>query len=255
MIPAESYGVCRLTMVAVRQEASLASPWCTQLLFGDHYLVVARSADSRFLRIKIYADGAEGWIDSRQHQPIPAEYFDYLSRAEFKITTDIISHILYNKSPVVIVMGSIIPISSAELFRMEEHFAFNGEAKSLGQYRDAEFLKYQALKYLGAPYLPGGKTPFGIDPGGLIQMAYKFCGYQLPRFPEQQIKCGKAVPDPDHIQPGDLLSMQDAGEPLHPAIVLETKPLTVLHVVEKVKTEELSAPITPSAIRRILATS
>lgn len=145
MKPVERYGVCRLNLVAVRHEPSFSSPWCTQLLFGDHYQVIAETTDKRFLRIKIYADGVEGWIDSRQHHDISSGYFDYLCRAEFKITTDITSSILYNKSTIIIIMGSIIPISSAELFRMEEQFAFNGEAKSLGQYRDAEFLKAQIL--------------------------------------------------------------------------------------------------------------
>lgn len=33
--------------------------------------------------------------------------------------------------------------------------------------------------YLNAPYLWGGKTPFGIDCSGFTQMVYKLNGYHL----------------------------------------------------------------------------
>lgn len=252
MKPVERYGVCRLNLIAVRQEPSLSSPMCTQLLFGDHYQVVAEITDKNFLRIKIYADGAEGWIDSRQHHDISPGYFDYLCRAEFKITTDITSSILYNKSNIVIVMGSIIPISSAELFRMEEQFAFNGEAKSLGQYRDAEFLKTQVLKYVNAPYLPGGKSPFGIDEGALIQMAYRFCGHLLPRYPAQQLRSGRPVSGLHDACRGDLVLMEKPGGKLHPAILIDISPYRIAHVAEKVVIEELTPDQSLAGIRRIL---
>lgn len=255
MMAVEGYGVCRLNVVTVWQEPSFHAPWCTQLLFGDHYQVLGQSADHRFLRIKICADGTEGWIYSLQHHAISAEYFDYLNRAEFKITTDVTSSILYNKSQVVIVMGSIIPISTAELFRMEEHFAFNGEAKNLGQYRDAEYLKNQVMKYVGAPYLPGGKTPFGIDPGALVQMAYRFCGYMLPRFPEQQIKAGKPVIDPTKVCPGDLLFLNQGSKVLQPAILLETHPWRAVLVTDRVNISEIDPAATLAGIRRILASA
>ncbi|MCS6973887.1 MAG: C40 family peptidase [Cyclobacteriaceae bacterium] len=251
MKPVEGYGVCRLSMVAVWQEPSFTSGWNTQLLFGDHYQVIAETTDKKFLRIKIYADGAEGWIDSRQHHAISAEYFDYLSRAEFKITTDVTSGILYNRSTVVIVMGSIIPISSAELFRMEEQFAFNGEAKSLGQYRDAEYLKSQAMKYLSTPFLPGGKSPFGIDDAAFVQMAFRFCGYMLPRFALQQIRCGRSVNDITASRTGDVLFFRSANN-LHPAILISTDPFQVIHVVDKVRIDDLTPDAEVADIRRIL---
>lgn len=248
----ERFGVCRLNLVAVRHEPSFSSPWCTQLLFGDSYQVFAETADKKFIRIKIYADGVEGWIDSRQHHEISSDYFEYLNRAEFKITTDVTSTILYNKSSVTIVMGSIIPISAAELFRMEEQFAFNGEAKSLGQYRDAEFLKTQIMKYYGAPFLPGGKSPFGIDGGGLVQMAYKFCGYMLPRYPEQQLRCGRRVSDIGKAGSGDLIFIEAEEKRLQPAILIDTMPLRVAYVAEKVRFDELRPDVRLAGIRRVL---
>ncbi len=197
------FGVCRLSLVSVRAEASDRAELTTQLLFGEHYEVESASKDKKWLKIKIHFDQYEGWIDAKQHHSITKDHFEYINRADFKISTDVTTSILYNKSPLAILMGSIIPISGSELFKMEEQFAFNGESKSLGQKRDAEFLKITAKKYLNAPYQWGGKSPFGIDCSGFVQMVFKINGYKLLRDSLQQAKQGKAVELKD-LQPGDL---------------------------------------------------
>jgi hypothetical protein len=175
------YGVGRLSIISVRKEPSSLSQQVTQLLFGDHYEVIDESKDRHWLQIRIYFDGTIGWIDAKQHHAITREYFDQINTADFKITTDVCSTILYKKTPLSIVIGSVVPISQSELFKMEEQFAFNGEAKSIGQKRDGEFVKNIALKYLNAPEQDGGRSPFGIDGMGLIQTVYRIAGYHLPR--------------------------------------------------------------------------
>lgn len=198
------HGVCRLSMVSIRSESSDKAEIVTQLLFGEHYEVILESKDKKWLRIRNYFDQYEGWMDAKQHHSITKEYFDYINRADFKITTDITTSILYNKNPIPIVMGSVIPISGAELFKMEDQFAFNGESKSMGQKRDVEFLKLTSQKYLNAPYQWGGKSPFGIDCSGLTQMVFKINGHKLQRDTSQQAKQGKPVEYKD-AQPGDLV--------------------------------------------------
>ena len=93
------HGVCRLSVVPVRIEAHDKGEQVTQLLFGDHYVVTEQTGDRKWLKIMINYDQYEGWIDNKQHHAIVPEYYDYLNRAEFKITTDVTASILYNKSP------------------------------------------------------------------------------------------------------------------------------------------------------------
>ena len=232
------YGVCRLAIVPVRKSSSDAAEQVTQLLFGDHYHVHAVSPDKKWLQIVIFSDQTEGWIDTRQHHAITPEYFEQINQADFKITMDVASNILYKKSPMTIVMGSIVPISNSELFKMEEQLAFNGEAKSLGQRRDFEFLKSIALKYVNAPYQRGGKSPFGIDASGMIQMIFKIAGYTLPRDIAHLILQGKGITSLGEALPGDLAFFQNKkGEVNHVGIVLDEE--KIIHASGRVRVDHL----------------
>jgi gamma-D-glutamyl-L-lysine dipeptidyl-peptidase len=233
------FGVCRLSLVAVRGSYSDKDALVTQLLFGDHYEVLGRSADLKWLQIKIAFDGYQGWIDAKQHHRISNDQYEYLQRAELKISTEITTSILYNKVPLTILMGSIIPISSAELFKMEEQFAFNGEAKNLGQKREFEFLRSCANRYLNSPYLWGGKSPFGIDCSGFTQLVYKIAGYPLLRDAYQQASQGKPVKGFSEAKPGDLAFFKNhEGVITHVGIVYANNQL--IHSSGRVRIDTLT---------------
>lgn len=233
------FGICRLSVVPVRLEPSDKTEMLTQLLFGDQYEVTQQTTDKKWLKIKIQYDQYEGWIDEKQHHTISKDYFEYLDQAEFKITTDITTSILYHKSPQVILMGSMIPISSSELFKMEEQFAFNGEAKNVGQKREFEFLKNTAIKYINAPYVWGGKSPFGIDCSGFTQMVFKISGYNLFRDAGQQAHQGKSVKSYHDAKPGDLVFFKNnEGKIVHVGILLNED--KIIHASGRVRIDHFN---------------
>jgi cell wall-associated NlpC family hydrolase len=203
-------GICRLGVVPVRYEPSDTSEMVTQLLFGDHYGVIEK--EKNWVKIRIEFDAYEGWIDSKQHSEISIEYFDHLNNTEFKIATDITSAVLFKKRLIQIVIGSILPISSYELFEVNEQFAFNGTSKNMGEKQDFEYLKQISKRYLNAPYLWGGKTPFGIDCSGLSQQIFKVCGYRLKRDAAQQHLQGEKVINLEEAHPGDLAFFHNQKE-------------------------------------------
>ncbi|MEL6535162.1 MAG: C40 family peptidase [Bacteroidota bacterium] len=204
-------GVCRLSVVPVRQAPQESAEQITQLLFGEHYEVLEADASEEWYRIRMIWDEYEGWINHLQHHAIPQEYFEQINAADYKICLDVTASLLFRKVPTPILIGSVLPLSPNELFQMEEQLAFNGDSKSLSQRRDVEFLKQMATRYLGAPYLWGGKSPFGIDCSGFTQMVFKLTGYNLHRDSYQQAEQGLAVDNFSDIEVGDLVFFTKNG--------------------------------------------
>ena len=234
MIEIGQKGISRLSVIAVRAAAKDSAEIVTQLLFGDHYTVLEVAKDAKWLKIQIYFDDYEGWIDIKQFHFISDAYFDQINHSDYKICTDLTASILYQKNLLPVTIGAIIPISTNEIFKIEEHLGFNGEAKSLSARRDGEYLKNMAMKYLNAPYLWGGKSPFGLDCSGFTQMVFKICGYKLKRDASQQVLQGKAVEKLENALPGDLAFFRNTEKKvIHVGILLENQ--TIIHASGKVK--------------------
>lgn len=77
---------------------------------------------------------------------------------------------------------------------------------AIGQY-ETDFVAV-AERFVGTPYLWGGKSSLGIDCSGLVQVALTACGVRCPRDSDmQQDALGRALSEDEthHLQRGDLI--------------------------------------------------
>jgi cell wall-associated NlpC family hydrolase len=78
-----------------------------------------------------------------------------------------------------------------------------------------------AESFVNSPYLWGGRSPYGIDCSGLIQVIFKMIGEKLPRDASQQVTRGETVNFMNLTQVGDLAFFDDEeGNIVHVGMIL-----------------------------------
>jgi len=212
------FGICRYSTVCVRKEPSHSSELVTELLFNDLYETIDNQED--WLRIKMEYDGYEGWISKKQHQEIPDEVYNTL------ISKD--KNVICN--PIEIYDGKILTFGTT-IFG-------NPNPDPNPDPNFAEEMISNGLKLLDIPYRWGGRTVFGIDCSGFVQLCAKTVGIKLPRDASLQVKCGEDVYFITEAQPGDLAFFENEEQHIvHVGIIIEGE--KIIHASGKVRIDPL----------------
>ena len=228
------FGICNLAIIPIRAEASDRSEQVSQLLFGEHFKVIELTA--KWAQVELAYDGYIGWIDVKQFQPISEENYTFLNETTSLLNADLIEYITTPNN-------QLMPISlGASLSFLENtsintsNYSFDG-TKVSGIKPKSELLK-TAFLYLNAPYLWGGKTPFGIDCSGFTQMVYKLNGVHLLRDASQQATQGVPLSFIEESEPGDLAFFDnEEGKIIHVGIMMENN--YIIHASGKVRIDRL----------------
>ena len=98
-------------------------------------------------------------------------------------------------------------------------------------------IEKNVLSFLNAPYLWGGRTIFGIDCSGFVQIVFKIIGKSLPRDASQQVRCGEDIKLPQ-ARIGDVAFFANGdGKIVHVGILLgEGK---IIHASGKVRIDKI----------------
>ncbi|MDI9340331.1 MAG: C40 family peptidase [Sediminibacterium sp.] len=219
------YGICTLSVVPCRKEPSGASEMVTQLLFGDYYEVLEKTED--WVRIKIKYDAYECWLSVKQHTSVPEKEFFSLQNQPPALCNELIQ-ILSDPATGLhfpITIGAVLPNYEQGKLRINDKtFTLDGSVYSFSKPQDAEHILKTAYLFLNAPYLWGGKSPFGIDCSGFTQLVFKLNGYTLPRDAYQQVECGTPLSFVDEAQAGDLAFFDnEEGRIVHVGILLDNQ--------------------------------
>lgn len=228
------YGICNLAIIPLRIEPSDRSEQVSQVLFGEHFEIIEQL--KQWFKVRLQYDNYEGWIDSKQCQIISESDFNEISNSAQILNHDLVEYITTKDNSLIpIPIGASVSFLNFEGIN-KNNFEFEG-LKVTGIKPKSELIK-TAFMYLNAPYLWGGKTPFGIDCSGFTQMVYKLNGYKLLRDASQQSTQGEALSFIEESEPGDLAFFDnEEGRIIHVGIIMNDN--YIIHASGKVRIDRL----------------
>lgn len=228
------YGICNLAIIPLRIEPSDRSEQVSQVLFGEHFEILEQL--KQWFKIRLQYDDYEGWIDAKQCQLITESDFTEISNSSQILNHDLVEYVTTKDNLLIpIPIGSSLTFLNYDGINLN-NFEFEG-LKVTGIKPKSELIR-TAYMYLNAPYLWGGKTPFGIDCSGFTQMVYKLNGYKLLRDASQQSSQGEALSFIEESEPGDLAFFDnEEGKIIHVGIIMKDN--YIIHASGKVRIDRL----------------
>jgi hypothetical protein len=228
------FGICNLSVIPLRKEANDRSEIVSQVLFGEQFQIL--EVNKQWTKVKLQFDEYEGWIDTKQYQTITSSNYEKLSKEAIILNNDLVEYITTPHNQLIpITLGATLSFLNHDDINIQ-NYDFEG-LKICGIQPKSNLLN-TAFMYLEAPYLWGGKTPFGIDCSGFTQMVYKLNGYKLLRDASQQATQGEVLSFIEESEPGDLAFFDnEEGNIIHVGIILENN--YIIHSSGKVRIDRL----------------
>lgn len=234
------FGISGLSIIPVRKEPSERSEMITQILFGEQFEVHEQFFG--WCRITMKYDGYQGWIDQKMITPLSERTYRKIEAHPLAVCTDILNLVpIASEQNMMIVAGSSLPCwrpykhefsIGKEIFKMEGKFRYNPPADI------RRFIIQHALMFFNAPYLWGGRSPFGIDCSGFSQIIYKMAGIKLPRDAREQVFQGTVLSFIEETLPGDLAFFDDdEGKIVHVGILWGKN--KIIHASGKVRIDNV----------------
>ncbi len=232
-------GICNLSVIPVRAEASEKSEMVTQILFGELFTVNEQKGSWSHVRL-IY-DNYEGWVDTKMISPIDEEVFHSLNYAECGYTRDLIDVVknIFTGQLFPILLGSSVRNIKQNIFTVgTQNYEFEGELSPSPPSPDKNEILEMAQSLMNAPYLWGGCTPFGIDCSGFTQLVFKTNGIKLLRDASQQATQGEDVGFISEAESADLAFFDnEEGNITHVGIVMGDG--RIIHASGKVRIDKI----------------
>ncbi|RUA24150.1 MAG: hydrolase Nlp/P60 [Bacteroidetes bacterium] len=234
-----AFGICNVSIMPLRADADDRSEMVSQVLFGETLDVLEMRSNWAFVRV--LTDRYEGWVDPKQFVIIDDAELNKVSTAKLYYTTDLVQILTHVKSKQMIplVMGSHLPgLYARKLELGGEQYIFDGSSIPSIIKPTRKRILENAMMYINAPYLWGGKSPFGIDCSGFSQTVYKVSGIMLNRDASQQALQGETVNFITDALAGDLAFFDNEdGNIIHVGILLGDN--KIIHASGKVRIDAI----------------
>jgi len=223
----------------MRRKPREQSEMVSQLLFGEIYCV--EEVRQKWLRITTSFDHYAGWIDRKLFREISRD--DYVQQEASRppaLAARIAELELPDSSVFLIMAGSSLPgydPSGHIMVLVDMKLIIRPFFEDIVPARSKQIIQ-TALGFLNCPYLWGGRSIFGFDCSGFVQVVYKIHGYSLPRDAHQQAESGIEVRTIHEARTGDLAFFADEqGNINHVGIIVS--PEEIIHCSGWVRIDRL----------------
>ena len=221
---------CLVTVAPIRSEASDSSEIVSQLLFGEPVEIL--KFHETWINIRTIMDGYEGHVDIKHLLPLTnKEFKNWLN--DFSYQEEFTKSITTAWGKQLTSRGSFI--SSESTFKIGD-FAFS---QNVEERKFSTSLVESAKELVNVPYLWGGKSVFGIDCSGFVQLIFRLHNFNLPRDAYQQAEIGETI-EFINSQPGDLAYfINKKGKIIHVGLVIGNS--KIIHASGRVRIDNLTA--------------
>ncbi|HVW95149.1 MAG TPA: C40 family peptidase [Mucilaginibacter sp.] len=227
------YGICNLSVIPLRAEASDRSEQVSQVLFGETFEILEWKEN--WVRIITSLDNYPGWIGRLQFNMLGHLAYKRIRQTPPPITNRAVTQAwkITNNSILYLPIGSSLAFLEGTTCRIgDEKFEIIGEIGETGN------IVVTASSFLNAPYLWGGRTHFGIDCSGFTQAVFRSQGISLLRDAHMQAEQGEGVKSLYEAKMGDLAFFENAdGKIVHVGIILNNE--KIIHASGKVKIDAI----------------
>jgi cell wall-associated NlpC family hydrolase len=190
----------------LRGEPSHEAPLLTEALKGERVTIYEKN-DEGWAWGQLAADGYVGWLSANALAPPGAP-------PTHKVAA--LRTLVFPGPSIKLAPLEALPLGArVAVARREERMAVTQSGGYLPAVHLAPIDVYEtdfvavAERFLGVPYLWGGKTVLGLDCSGLVQIALAACGVSCPRDSDMQEEAlgspVAAATDRSDLQHGDLV--------------------------------------------------
>lgn len=229
------YAIVKVPAAPVRRKPKHQREMVNQLLFGEAVQIL-KEKGSLWVKVRSLFDKYEGWMTNTLLEEVQEE--DAKTGDQF-LTAEMLNMAFVNSIQTILPIGASLPglrENKGVIGKIE--YEFRGRSKKRTERQpDASLVAALTQQWLNAPYLWGGRTIFGVDCSGFVQVNYKMMGIDLPRDAWQQAQEGQPVTKIKDAVAGDLAFFDDKEEIVHVGILLDES--HIIHASGKVRIDTI----------------
>jgi gamma-D-glutamyl-L-lysine dipeptidyl-peptidase len=227
--------LCIVPVAPIRREPRHEAEITSQLLFGEAVELISNHGD--WVEVICTYDGYAGFCFRSQLTDVDVTI---AMQPQVPLVNTWSGVMMVNEAPMHVPLGSAVPgLQSGETTWGSYRIRSSSKLVMEGAYVfDEESIRAVAFQFLNTAYLWGGRSVFGADCSGFVQVLMRFFGKRLPRDASHQSLLGEDVGFLTEARCGDLAFFDnEEGKIIHVGLLLNDR--EILHAAGRVRIDTI----------------